>query len=243
MNRIRNSIVRDSIAFAFGCGGNKGPLVEQGLEAGSGSIQNEIQAPIPDKEKVEKMDTITVKAFLLVLVILLAGCASTNTVSSVDPAADFSQYKTFEFAKVPDTDGKEYQSLETRYLRTAVTRELKSRGFSQSDQADLVINFSIETEEKIRSRSVPSASYGVGYDPYDDVYYDDWGMNHQTRIDQYTEGKLNIDVIDRQARQAIWQGSTKGRLTKQDYENAEATLSAAVTDIFTQFPVAAPSTE
>ena len=92
----------------------------------------------------------------------------------------------------------------------------------------------------MRSRSVPSAGYGVGYDPYYDAYYDDWGMNHQTQISQYTEGKLEIDLIDREARRMIWQGSTKGTLTEKDYQNAQVTLNDAVTEIFKQFPVPAP---
>jgi len=175
---------------------------------------------------------------------LVAGCASTsNTVSSAAPSVDFSALKTFGFVKIADTDGNEYQSLETQYLRTAITRELTARGWSQDGSPDVVVNFSIETQEKVRSRSVPTGGYGMGYDPYYDAYYDGWGMGHQTMIDQYTEGKLNIDLIDPAQRQMIWQGSTKGRLTKKDLENAEATLNAAVVEIFTQFPVAAPTAE
>lgn len=174
----------------------------------------------------------------LLLVFLITSCTTSNTVSSVDPSADFSQYKTYDFAKTLDTDGAQYQSLESGYLRTAVSRELESRGYSQSDQPDLVINFSIETEEKIVQRNVPRAGGGIGYDPFYDAYYDDWGMTHETRIDQYTEGKLNIDLIDAQAHKVVWQGSTKGRLTKKDYENAQVTLNKAVTEIFLQFPEA-----
>jgi hypothetical protein len=174
----------------------------------------------------------------LLLVFLITSCSTSNTVSSVDPSADFSQYKTYGFVSALDTDGAQYQSLESGYLRTAVSRELESRGFSQSDQPDLIINFSIETEEKIVQRSVPRTGGGMGYDPFYDAYYDDWGMSHETRIDQYTEGKLNIDLIDARERKVVWQGSTKGRLTKKDYENAQVTLNKAVTEIFLLFPEA-----
>lgn len=183
-------------------------------------------------------------AVSMLALFLLAGCSSTsNTVSSADPSVDFGQLKTFDFVKVADTDGKEYTSLETQYLRNAVTRELTARGLSRADQPDVMVNFSIETQEKLRSRSVPTGGYGMGYDPYYDAYYDGWGASHQTMIDQYTEGLLNIDLIDPQARQVIWQGSTKGRLTQKDFENAEATLNEAVAEIFVQFPIAAPIAE
>jgi len=179
-------------------------------------------------------------ALLVVVTLTLAACSSSNTVSSAASGVDFSQYKSYGFMTTTGSDGKPYQSLETGYLRTAVSRELDARGWSQSETPDALVNFSIETQEKVRSRSVPSAGYGVGYDPYYDAYYDDWGMNHQTQISQYTEGKLNIDLIDREARRMVWQGSTKGTLTEKDYQNAQATLNGAVTQIFKQFPVPAP---
>ena len=190
------------------------------------------------------MNTKHAPLLILLSLVFLVGCSSSsNVVSSAAPEVDFSQLKTFDFIKVADTDGQEYQSLVTTYLRNAVTRELTARGMRQSAQPDVMVNFSVETEEKIRSRSVPTAGYGVGYDPFYDVYYDGWGASHQTMIDQYTEGRLNIDLIDPSARKMIWQGSTAGRLTQKDYENAEATLSGAVAEIFGAYPVPLPAAE
>lgn len=93
-------------------------------------------------------------------------------------------------------------------------------------------NATVRFEEKIRTRTIPTGGYGIGYDPFYDVYYDNWGMNHTTQIDQYTEGKLNIDAIDVQSKKLVWQGSTKGRLTTKLMKNYEATLDTAVREIF-----------
>jgi len=186
------------------------------------------------------MKFLSIFAAALLSALLLAGCSSSNTVSSADPEADFSLLRTYGFVEIQNDEGRTYESLEVGYLRAAVNREMEARGYELSSEPDVVINFSIETEDKIRSRQVPRSSYGVGYDPYYDAYYDDWGMTHETQIDQYVEGKLNIDVIDPDARNVVWQGSTSGRLTKKDYENVEVTLNNAVTEIFTQFPVPAP---
>ena len=173
--------------------------------------------------------------------LVLAACSSTPaTVSNVDPGVDFSQYKTYAFVEDLSTNSEQFQSLETTYLKTSVTREMEARGFTKSDTPQLAINFSLNTEEKVRTRSVPSTSYGVGYDPYYDVYYEGWDTTHTTRIDQYTEGKLNIDAIDVSSRKLVWQGSTKGRLTKKDLENAQAVLDQAVVEVFQKFPVASP---
>ena len=180
-------------------------------------------------------------AAILASGLILGACSSAPTiVSNTDPTVDFSQYKTYTFIEDLSTNSAQYQSLETTYLKASVGREMEARGFTKSNTPQLAINFSVDTQEKIRSRSVPSTSYGVGYDPYYDVYYDGWGTTHTTRIDQYTEGKLNIDAIDVSSRKLVWQGSTQGRLTKKDLENAQAVLDAAVVEIFQKFPIAGP---
>ncbi len=168
---------------------------------------------------------------------LLAACSSEpNTVSTSDPSANFSAYKTYAFVHDLGTDSKPYQSLETTYLINAVSREMEARGFTRSATPDVAVNFAIETQEKVRTRSVPTGGYGVGYDPYYDVYYDGWSTRHTTRIDQYTEGKLKIDLIDVEARKLVWQGSTKGRIGKKEEQNWQGTLEGAVVDIFLGFP-------
>jgi Domain of unknown function (DUF4136) len=171
---------------------------------------------------------------LAILTTALVACSSTpNTTSNSDPTVDFSKYKTFAFLADLSTDKEAYQSLETTYLKQSVGRELEELGLQQVDSdPDLAINFSVETQEKVTSRSVPSGGYGIGYDPYYDVYYDNWGMNHTTRIDQHTEGKLNIDAIDVKSRKLVWQGSTRGRLTSKAKDNYQETLDEAVKEIF-----------
>lgn len=178
----------------------------------------------------------------LVVLLLLVSAAKTalpaDTVASADAFADFSRFKTFNFVEEPTTDDRDYRSLETTYLRTAVTYELTDRGLVLSDQPDIVVNFSIETREQLSSRITPTVRYAPGYVPYYGVYAPGWGMTHQTRIDQYTEGRLIIDLIDPAARRLIWQGSTQKALTDRDYQNAKKTLSRAVMDIFSRFPIA-----
>lgn len=179
--------------------------------------------------------------FSMVVLILISSCASNKTVSEADPTADFSKIRTYNFVKVPDTTGRERGPMETGYLKTAVSREMKVRGISQSDNPDVVVNFSIETEEMYRSRSVPSGDPDGDDDPFYGAYNNVWGFNHEIYFDQYTEGRLNIDLIDPDARKILWHGSTQELLKKEYYgNNVEKTLNAAVTEIFTEFPISAP---
>jgi hypothetical protein len=171
--------------------------------------------------------------------LILGACSSTpDTVSSKDPTVDFSQYKTYAFVADLATDKAQYQSLESTFLKTAVAQEMNRRGFTQVDtNPELAVNFAIDMQDKIRTRQVPTGGYGMGYDPYYDVYHDSWGASHSTQIDQYTEGMLDIDLIDVQGKKLIWQGTTKGRITKKVEENFEQALQEAVTEIFLQFPI------
>ena len=171
--------------------------------------------------------------------LFLAACASDPVTSNFDPTADLSKYNTYAFLADLNTDkGEGYGSLETTYLKNAVAKQLDARGMTQDvNNPDLLINFSIQTQEKVQSRPTGGGYGGVGYDPfYDDYYYGGWGYGHSTRIDQYTEGKLVIDAIDPDEKKLIWQGTTKGRLTTKAMQDMEQTLTGAVEEIFAKLP-------
>ena len=80
-----------------------------------------------------------------------------------------------------------------------------------------------------------------GYYGYRDPFYDPWpGYAYETRIDQYTEGTLNIDVADVR-RSGSWsgKGSVVGRITDEFVRNLEQGLDEAVAAIFEDYPVPA----
>jgi len=110
---------------------------------------------------------------LLCAAVMIWGCASTpNILSNSAPGVDFSRYSTFGFLDNLATDEQNYESLETSYLKVAMSQELDSRGLSYSSSPDMLVNFHINTQEKIRSRSVPTTGAYYGYR---DPFYDPWG--------------------------------------------------------------------
>lgn len=176
-------------------------------------------------------------AFALFAATTLLGCASSpKTISNVAPGVDFSQYSTFGFLDQLSTDRENYESMESSFLKVAVAQELDARGLTYSDSPELLVNFYIHTKDKIRSRSVPAMG---GYYGFRDPFYDPWGgyVGYETRIDQFTEGTLNIDIVDAASRQLIWEGSVSGRVTDRDLKNLEKTIDEAVRDIMADFPV------
>lgn len=176
---------------------------------------------------------------LLVAAALIAtGCASTpNTFANADPGTDFGQFKTYGFYEQLATDKDGYESMESNFLKVAVAQQLDQRGLSYSEDPDLLVNFYIHSEEKIRSRSVPTTS--VYYDYRDPYFYDPFMAypTYETRIDQYTMGTLNIDVVDAKAKKLVWEGMISGRITDSDLSNLEKTIDDAVAAIMEKFPI------
>ena len=180
----------------------------------------------------------TIQAFILMAAAtVVASCASTpNTFANADPTVDFFKYETYGFYEQLSTDKEQYESMESNFLKVAVAQQFDRRGMNYSHTPDLMVNFHINTKEKIKSRSVPSTS---GYYGYRDPFYDPWGGygGYETRIDQYTEGTLNIDVVDSKTKKLVWEGAIAGRVTDSAIKNLEKTIDNAVAAIMLNYPI------
>ena len=176
-------------------------------------------------------------AFAALIAVFLTGCATTpNTFANADPTVDFTSYKTYGFLEKLSTDKEGYESMESNFLKVAVAQQFDRRGMSYSENPDLLVNFYIHTEEKISTRSVPSMGAYYGFR---DPFYDTWGGygGFETRIDQYTEGTLNIDVIDAANKKLVWEGAIVGRVTDKAIRNLEKAIDGAVEEIMKNYPV------
>lgn len=185
---------------------------------------------------MKRNKTMSLAGFLLAG-LLLAGCASTpNTFSNADPNVDFGKYKTFGFLPELATDKPGYESMESNFLKVAVAQQMDRRGLAYSESPDLLVNFFINTKERVRTRSVPTMGAYYGFR---DPFYDTWGGygGFETRVEQYTEGTLNIDFVDAATKKLVWEGAVVGRVTDEHIRNLEKTIDGAVNDILKNFPV------
>lgn len=175
--------------------------------------------------------------------LLLSACASGPDLrADYDKSADFGKYRTFGFVSQAGTDTAEFRTLATQTLQAAAAREMESRGYTRSENPDLVINFKGKLEEKTDIESTPAPYYGPGWGyrgwygaPYGAYGYG--GSEVTTR--RYNVGTLVMDVIDRENRQAVFQGGIEGVVTKDMMANKEATIDQAVTHIFSKYPFVA----
>ena len=173
------------------------------------------------------------RLFLVLASLLgLAACSSgPKLYTNQNPSARFSEYKTYGFAQPLGTDKSEYSSFLSQYLTNAVSRELDARGYVMSDEPDISVNFFVNTKEKIRATQSPAAG---GYYSYRRGYYDPWG-GYETRVDQFTEGTLTVDLVDTQANQLVWEANLVGRVREEARENLEAAIDQAISTVFADY--------
>jgi hypothetical protein len=175
-------------------------------------------------------------------VLILAGCASGPKVrANFDKTVDFTQYKTFSFASPLGTDRAGYKTIVSQHLTAAVRAELEARGLKLVEASpQLLVNFNAKLSEKLRTDTVPAPATGMGYYGYRGGYYSAWPMyDSETIVTTYTEGTLNIDVVDIAKKQMIWEGVAVGSVSEKDSENLQPAVQRVVAKVFTKYPVAA----
>ena len=188
--------------------------------------------------------TVTV-ASLVFLAAVTSGCATDNIRSDYDPSADFGQYETFDFFPDAGPDDTNYQSFFSRYMVAAISREMEARGYTRSEDPDILINFNAVLREKtdVRTTPAPMPMYG-GYYGYRGGFYDPWmgyGYAQETNVSQYTEGTFNIDLVDARKKKLVWEAVGVGRITEKLLENLEERVNIGVAKAFAKYPFVAGS--
>lgn len=179
-------------------------------------------------------------ALTLVAALLAAGCATTGNAPKTridyDKSADFSVYRTYGFPKETGTDRGGYSTLVTSYLKSSVGTAMEARGYKYSeDHPDLLVNFFSNTRERTETRP-GGGSLGYGYYGYRRGLYNAWPMYDDDRTVTYKVGTLNIDIVDAEKKQLVWEGVAEGRVSDEEMENPKVTINAVVTELMRQYP-------
>lgn len=172
-----------------------------------------------------------VRLVCLFIAALIVSCASKPTIrSNVDPAADFSRYQTYGFFDEITGRTAPYDSFINRYIKTALDREMQLRGFQKSKEPQLLVNIHVQAKDKIKVTETPTGYYGYRYGMYG------WGAGVHTTVDNYTEGTLNVDIIERANSRLIWEGIAVGRVKDKSIEDPQGAIDAVVKQVFEKFP-------
>ncbi len=183
---------------------------------------------------------------LLVLAFIsLAGCASgPKILYDYDRSANFGAYQTYNFMEDAGPDTGDYQSFFTRYMIDAITIEMEKRGYTKSDNPDLLVNFNANLQDKTKVTQ-SSAPMNSGYYGYRGGHYSGWGVGYgyatETHVSQYTEGTFNIDLVDNAKHQLVWEAVGVGKVTEKALENLEQGVKEGVPRFFAGYPFVAGS--
>ena len=181
---------------------------------------------------------ITLSVWFLSTIILLSSCAPALTVTNdYDKTANFSSYHTFRIVKLEQQHQALSQFNQTRIIN-AVRANLVSKGFTEADSADLLVNIVsiLKNEQQVVANTTSYGGYGYGgfYRPYG------WGGgmgNSQTtvNVEKYVDGSLIIEVANSSTQKLLWEGIGNKKID-QPSSNPDQAITDAVTKIMASFP-------
>ena len=177
-----------------------------------------------------------------VFIIFLSGCASDPTLhSNYDKSADFSVYKTFSFISEPGTSRAGYATSITEDFKSAIRHEMEARGYTHVESdADLLVNFNTRIRHESNVSTLSSPEIGPGYYGYRNGLYTTGSLyGNQVFIDNYRMGTVNIDVVDAQRKQLVWEGVAEASLTERMLQDPGAAISLVVGELFSKYPAIA----
>lgn len=197
---------------------------------------------------MEKISMVRVLGFLL-LASALSGCAVSPQIrTDAAPGVNFGTFQTFSFFTPLSTDRAGFHSLVSQQLMFSARREMEVRGFrfvEDPAQADLLINFHAHVAEQVRVRTVPDPWVGSSYWHHRRGFYDPWRghsrwpTHNRVDVDQFSEGRLSVDIIDRRQNMLVWEAVASKRLTQRTLNDLGPAMDDAVHEMFARFPLPA----
>lgn len=164
----------------------------------------------------------------LFFVILMTSCTSVRVASDYDKEADFNSYKTFAFYKT-GIDKAEISDLDKRRILRAIEAELMAKGFTKSENPDVLVSIFTKSREKINVYNNGLGSYGYGW------RWSPWYWNNYSQTTSSTEGSLFIDLIDASKKELVWQGIGRGYIS-QSMKQKEERIKEFVMKIMEKYP-------
>lgn len=178
--------------------------------------------------------------FAAALMFLTACSSGPKIESDYDHTIDFSQYKTYGFFSPMGIENPNYSSIYGSIFRDAISKEMNSRGYRMSDNPDLMINVSGRLQQKTKVTTTSDPYMGGGYYGYRRGAYGTWGgygYGTQTHVSNYTEGTVNVDMVDRAEKRMVWEGVAVGRVNeKKSNEETREAIYSGIQEMFAGYP-------
>ncbi|MDH5824745.1 DUF4136 domain-containing protein [Luteimonas sp. RD2P54] len=174
----------------------------------------------------------------LFAVALLAGCASSPRITTeADPRADFSAYRSFAFYSPLAIEKHGYATATSEAAKAAVRRQMEARGYVyDAENPDLWVNINAYMERRTDVSSVPTVDYGYYYSYRSQAYFAVPYWGERTHVYRYTEGTMNVDLVDVDENRLVWEGVAVGRVSNLSPEERAGRIDATIAEIFAHYP-------
>lgn len=175
------------------------------------------------------MKFLKITPILLLAAVLFTSCSSVRVASDYDREANFNSYQTFAFFK-PGIDRAEISDLDKKRILRAIEAEMQAKGFTKSDDPDLLVSIFTKTNENINiyQNNMMGWGYGWGWHPW----Y--WGSGYNT-VNRTSEGTLYIDLIDGEDKELVWQGMGTAALAEK-VDKKQERINKIVNQILKKYP-------
>lgn len=177
------------------------------------------------------------KILSIFLIGLLAACTSVK-ISNTESAAntDFEKYKTFGFYKLMASGDTTTSGFFERVdvLKSAISDELNKRGYTQSNNPEILVNIGIQIEKKTQTRQTDWRTDGA-YRYMGQRNYS-W-KSEELVVGHYKEGTVTIHMIDVAQNRMIWKGTAQDILPRNSTKIPEA-AAAGMKALFAKYPIA-----
>ncbi len=154
---------------------------------------------------------------LLGLLAFLSGCATGTVNYDFERSVDFSRFQTFSVddrAVRAESQALALSEIVDRRFVHAIREELTAKGLREvSENPDLRVNFAVVTRTRTE---ITEDALGLRYNRFGDrrnrrsLYGPLWYQGIE--INQYEEGTFIIDLVDREAGQLVWRGTSTRRV-------------------------------
>lgn len=169
----------------------------------------------------------------VILTLALAACSTLKVYTDYNPAAQFTDYRTYSWRTKPD----QVSPLMAERIVNAIDAQLRAKGWTEVPaNPDVVLAANVATH---REYDVDSF--------YGGPFWGGWGWGHpgwgwgahgaygNTYVRSYLVGTLAVDMFDARTRQPIWRGTAEDTI-RRDPVRATADIQAAVSAMFATFP-------
>ena len=177
----------------------------------------------------------------LLFLLLTTACSSGLTVrSDEDPGANFAQYRTWNFFDPMGIEGGYNSPIFGELFREAITYEMNARGYTLSQNPDLMINVTFRGDDKVKMRSY-TAPYmsGAYYGRPGGAQYGSAlgvGVGVSSRATKTTEASVFIDLVDIKRQRVSWQGVAVLDANEEVAKKLRDATFTAVDNVFKLYP-------